>query len=171
MTTPTTHFALGKPVVGGDADTWGSEVNTALDAIDTGLGGASGGWDVSCKSVTTSGGATVGGAAAVTGVSTLTGGAQSGSFTKTSGVTNNTFYTAIAAGFAAGSYRIFVTDDFNVAPSEYVLLHGVGGTITLTAVVTGSAVAQLDGSNNFQIKTVSGADKIGASWLFIPSPL
>lgn len=34
MTTPTTNFSWGKPVVGSDNNTWGTEANAVFDAID-----------------------------------------------------------------------------------------------------------------------------------------
>ncbi len=41
MTTPTTHYSFQKPVVGGSADTWGTENNACWDAVDTALYGLS----------------------------------------------------------------------------------------------------------------------------------
>lgn len=38
MTTATTLFSFGKPVVGADADVWGTELNTIFDSIDKLLG-------------------------------------------------------------------------------------------------------------------------------------
>lgn len=35
MTTPTTNYGWLKPVNGGDSDTWGTELNTLIDAIDS----------------------------------------------------------------------------------------------------------------------------------------
>src|SRR5271170_570185 len=37
MTTPTTHFSFGKPIVGGDSGTWGGEINSFMDALDSDL--------------------------------------------------------------------------------------------------------------------------------------
>ena len=35
MTTPTTNYSWGKPVIGADANTWGTESNAIYDAIDS----------------------------------------------------------------------------------------------------------------------------------------
>lgn len=34
MTTPTTTFSFGKPINGADSDTWGTELNAFMDALD-----------------------------------------------------------------------------------------------------------------------------------------
>lgn len=39
MTTATTNLALGKPVIGADADAWGGELNTIFDTLDSLLAG------------------------------------------------------------------------------------------------------------------------------------
>lgn len=36
-TTPTANYNFGKPTVGGSVDAWGTELNTALDDIDTAI--------------------------------------------------------------------------------------------------------------------------------------
>lgn len=41
-TTPTTHYSFGKPAVGGDSGSWGTELNAALDLIDSTIFGVSG---------------------------------------------------------------------------------------------------------------------------------
>src|SRR5579871_4851604 len=42
MGSPTTNYSWTKPTIGGDANTWGSELNTDLDGIDSTVFGVSG---------------------------------------------------------------------------------------------------------------------------------
>lgn len=51
MTTATTYFALGKPVNGASADTWGTELNQLFDSLDTIL--ATGRWIAAAGTVDT----------------------------------------------------------------------------------------------------------------------
>jgi hypothetical protein len=54
MSSPTTNYGFPKPTVGGDVGNWGTELNTALDDIDTQLKAVS---DVAAGAMQTSGGA------------------------------------------------------------------------------------------------------------------
>ena len=62
MPTPTTTYSLSKPTVGGDDNTWGSEINNNLDKLDDLLDGTLGitpnlvaGWEVGGTPITASG--------------------------------------------------------------------------------------------------------------------
>lgn len=179
MTTPTTNFSWGKPIVSGDSGTWGTELNTVFDSQDSVLGAL---LSATHNLITVGGAAHSAAAWTTTGLRAVF---KSATYTDTSssGTVTAVYIDAHKAPTLAASSATTFTNAYSVyaetpvAGTNVTLTNAwalgadsakINGAATVTGLLTASGGVNLGNTtlSNYQEGTWTPADASGASLTF-----